>query len=98
MPAAAALARNVGFCSNALLLAALSAATRGEANPNGFGLRIARKLRNVVFVQFVPVYRAALLALGAVCPLKNPRNTGSGAVPAAPVKAKVLPRPAAMFA
>jgi hypothetical protein len=56
-----------------------------EAKPNGFGLRAARKPRNVAFVQFAPVYAPVLPAFPDGCPLKNARKIGSGTVPGAPV-------------
>ena len=76
-PAAAAFALRVALPIRPVVFA--------DANPNGFGLRAARKPRNVELVQFAPEYAAVLPAWLDGWPLKNARNVGSGAVPAAPV-------------
>src|SRR5262245_6834341 len=91
MPAASALLRNVVLPRNPVVVFV-------EAKLNGFGLFAARNPRNVEFEKFALVYAAGLPALAAFTPWKNPRNVGSGLVPVAPVKANVLPLPAAMLA
>src|SRR5262245_50184509 len=69
-----------------------------DANPNGFGLIAARKPRFVALLNCVLEYCAGSLADAPPRPEKYARNVGNGDVPAAPVYAKVAPRPAAMFA
>src|SRR2546428_60594 len=98
-PAAWAFARNNAlpikpFCR----VVSVQPAALRHANANGFGFCAARNERMLAFVQLGPVYLAASPDETLFTPLKYARKTGSGDVPGAPVYAKVLPRPATMFA
>src|SRR6476620_3079401 len=91
MPAAMPFARNPALPTKPLVEFV-------DAKPNGFGFIVARKPRNVEFVQFVPLYAVESPARDELIPFMNARKIGSGDVPGAPVYANVAPRPAAMFA
>src|SRR5262245_44588567 len=106
-PAAATLARNVELpmkpCCRLLLVHPYDATVLGSGRPkqpnaNGCGYRLARNPSSVEFIQLPPVYLEGSPACAAFTPFRYARKIGSGAVPGAPVYAKVLPSPAAMLA
>src|SRR5438132_5429187 len=68
------------------------------ATKNGFGAYTASRFTYVAFVKLDDVYLLGSDTLAPPSPEKYARYVGSGDVPAAPVYANVLPRPAAMFA
>src|SRR5437899_8260432 len=100
-PAAAAFVRNVALPMNPFCRLEPSdrhPAADKQAKANGFGFWMARNERLFAFVQLPPRYRLGSADSALFTPLKYARKIGSGEVPGAPVYAKVVPRPAAMFA